>query len=88
MKSWIWLPKKVEFYSSQDGLNYKLVKSISHKINDHTDESVIHQFNYKLNKPIVARYVKVKAINYGVCPDWHLGAGGTSWLFFDEILVN
>ncbi len=88
VKSWIWLPKKVEFYSSQDGLNYKLVKSISHKINDHTDESVIHQFNYKLNKPIVARYVKVKAINYGECPDWHLGAGGTSWLFFDEILVN
>ena len=24
----------------------------------------------------------------GQCPSWHLGAGGTSWLFADEIAIE
>ena len=37
---------------------------------------------------VSARYVKVKANNYGVCPDWHLGAGGVTWLFADELIIK
>ena len=35
-----------------------------------------------------ARYVRVVAKNFGVCPDWHLGKGGNAWIFADEIEVD
>jgi len=34
------------------------------------------------------RYVRVKAENISVCPEWHPGAGGKAWLFIDEIVVK
>jgi len=35
-----------------------------------------------------ARYVRVVAENYGVCPPWHEAAGSPTWLFADEIAVR
>ncbi len=35
-----------------------------------------------------ARYIKITAKNAGPCPEWHLGAGGKSWIFLDEILIK
>ena len=35
-----------------------------------------------------ARYVKIKAQNINVCPEWHKGAGGKAWLFIDEIVIE
>ena len=35
-----------------------------------------------------ARYVKVKANNQRVCPEWHAGAGEKTWLFCDEIVIE
>jgi len=87
VKSWIWLPKEVIFLASTDGENFSEICSLSHSIADNTPESVIKQFEVKLKKPVKARYIKVIAENYGTCPSWHLGNGGTSWLFFDEITV-
>jgi len=34
-----------------------------------------------------ARYVRVKAVNMGKCPQWHKGAGNKAWLFADEISI-
>jgi hypothetical protein len=34
------------------------------------------------------RYIKVQATNFGMIPNWHLGAGGEAWLFIDEIIVE
>jgi hypothetical protein len=34
-----------------------------------------------------ARYVRVRARNIGVCPDWHKGAGSKAWIFVDEITL-
>jgi hypothetical protein len=34
------------------------------------------------------RYVKMTAKTIGKCPSWHLGAGGTSWIFADEIAIE
>ena len=39
-------------------------------------------------KPLKARYVKVVATNFGKCPSWHLGSGGDTWIFLDEISIN
>ena len=35
-----------------------------------------------------ARYVRVKAKNFGTIPEWHLGAGGDAHIFVDEIVVE
>ncbi|NOR11849.1 MAG: hypothetical protein GQ545_01195, partial [Candidatus Aminicenantes bacterium] len=35
-----------------------------------------------------ARYIRIKARNVGICPDWHPGAGGKAWLFCDEIIIE
>ena len=34
------------------------------------------------------RYVRVQAENVGVCPEWHPGAGGKSWVFSDEMIIE
>ena len=35
-----------------------------------------------------ARYIKVIARYPGPCPEGHPGAGGASWIFADEILIE
>jgi hypothetical protein len=35
-----------------------------------------------------ARYVRVRARNRGLLPDWHPAAGEYAWLFVDEIVVE
>jgi hypothetical protein len=37
---------------------------------------------------VTARFVRVKAKNIGICPDWHMGRGDKAWLMIDEILVE
>ena len=36
---------------------------------------------------VEAKYIKIKAVNYGACPDWHPAAGSKSWLFVDEVRI-
>ena len=46
-------------------------------------------FTYTVNpKNIEARYIRVVARNIMECPDYHPGAGGLSWIFSDEIIIN
>ena len=35
-----------------------------------------------------ARYVKFYARALKTCPDWHIGHGGKSWIFVDELIVD
>jgi hypothetical protein len=35
-----------------------------------------------------ARYVKMRAVNSGLCPDWHAAETEPTWLFCDEIVVR
>jgi hypothetical protein len=37
---------------------------------------------------VKARYVKVKARNFGPIPEWHPGAGYPSFIFIDEITIQ
>jgi hypothetical protein len=38
--------------------------------------------------PQKARYIRIRAHNYGKIPAWHAGDGGDSWIFVDEIIIN
>ncbi len=99
-RSWIVLPTNVEFWYSVDGISWTSMGNDTPSIepNDYTvqrwDSRV--RLGHTDNKPepmfiftsVLARYVKVKAKNYGKLPDWHMGAGGEAFIFIDEITVE
>ena len=85
--TWIWMPTEVEYFVSNDGKNFKSVGIVYNAVPDNVYTAVFTDFSYEL-KEISARYVKVKAKNYGTIPNWHLGGGGDSWIFVDEIVIE
>ena len=88
MKSWIWLPQSVQFWISNDNSEFKMVDELNHEIPLSKEESLTYEFKSDFKKPLKARYVKVVATNFGKCPSWHLGSGGDTWIFLDEISIN
>jgi predicted alpha-1,2-mannosidase len=85
--SWIWMPKAVEFAVSIDGSTYTRVGKLAAKVSDRSDAVTIQDHEQKLDR-VEARYVRVKAKNYGRIPDWHPGKGGRAWIFVDEVLIE
>jgi predicted alpha-1,2-mannosidase len=89
--SWIWMPRRVEFEVSRDGNNFARVLSVANDIDDGSKGSasgvVVKNFEGKI-APTAARYIRVRAINYGTIPSWHPGHGGQAWIFADEIWIN
>jgi predicted alpha-1,2-mannosidase len=86
-RSWILMPTKVEYYTSMDNTNFTLVSNIRNDVNPKQEENSIKDFSYT-TKPINARYVKVKAYNFGKLPEWHQGFGGDAFIFIDEITIK
>ena len=85
-KSWIFMPKQVEFFVSNDGRNFKSIGVIGNTISQETDDPVLHEFS--INKKLSARYIKMVAKKIDACPDWHVGAGEPGWIFCDEIVIE
>jgi predicted alpha-1,2-mannosidase len=85
--SWIFMPVEVEYAVSTDGKDFKVVATLENDIPPEQEGAVIKELT-KDNLNLNARYVRVRAKNRGVCPDWHRGAGGKAWLFMDEIIVE
>ena len=84
--AWIFFPTEVEFEISADGFDYRSVKRFQHKTEISPGHEVI-DFSHVFFQEKV-RFVKVKAKNVTICPDWHPGAGGEAWIFVDEIVVK
>ncbi|MFB9844748.1 GH92 family glycosyl hydrolase [Mucilaginibacter ginsenosidivorans] len=85
-RSWIVFPKQVEYYTSDDGVNYKLAATVNTKV-DIKDLNVQTQ-TFTANLDLNARYIKVIATQYGPLPDWHEGKGQPSYIFVDEITIE
>jgi predicted alpha-1,2-mannosidase len=84
--SWIWYPKQVTFYASADGKKFTKIKTITNNFSIRKEGSFTKEFGFKTN--LKTRYIKMVAQNRGAWPSWHLGAGGKSWLFTDEITIE
>ncbi|MBQ4356269.1 MAG: GH92 family glycosyl hydrolase [Bacteroidales bacterium] len=86
IRSWIWFPKGVVVEVSVDGEKYIPFGEFKnpHPDNDYT----IKTEDFTVRNNAQARYVRVRAANYGVLPEWHLGAGGEAFIFVDEINVK
>ncbi|MET0759902.1 MAG: GH92 family glycosyl hydrolase [Flavobacterium sp.] len=86
-RSWILMPAKVEFYTSIDNVNFTLVKTIENTLDPKETETKIIDFKGTIS-PTSAKYIKVKAYNFGKLPEWHQGFGGDAFIFVDEIEVK
>jgi hypothetical protein len=85
--SWIFMPVEVSWWLSEDGSNFTSVSTIPNDVDEHHNGAITKEFSASL-KGTKGRYVKVIAKNRGVCPSWHLGAGGKAWIFADEISIE
>lgn len=84
--SWIWMPDRIEFESSADGVTFTKIAEIKPAFPQQTGNA-IKEFTQSVTG-VNARYILVKAFNFGKIPAWHPGAGGDPWIFVDEILVR
>ena len=85
--SWIWMPSRIEFEFSIDGQKFTPAATIANEVGDREYNVVLRDFVQTI-PPRKARYVRVKAYNYGRIPDWHPGKGGEAFIFIDEILIQ
>jgi hypothetical protein len=85
-KSWIWMPMRMRVFVSGDGKRFAQIGSKTPKVDPKADETVIETL--ELKKKFRTRYLRIVANNFGVCPKWHIGAGGKAWIFADEIEID
>ena len=88
IQSWIFYPKKVTYSISKDGKSFQRLGEASSPFPDNKYGAFTENLTFNLERTSKARYVKVVATNYGLCPEWHLGAGGSTWIFADEITIE
>jgi hypothetical protein len=81
------LPKKVDYFTSQDGKNWVLAGTVENTLP--IDQYGGQQRDFILQfTPRPARYVKVKAYTIGNTPAWHPGGGRAASMLVDEIVVE
>lgn len=92
--SWIFYPKAVFFYVSNDSVNWQLVERIPTNKSPHNETVSIDRFSVS-QKNIIAglgdtpyTYVKMVAKNFGPMPEWHEGRGYNTYIFIDELIVK
>ena len=79
--SWIYLPQEIEYFTSNDGLQFTSIGKI-------TSNEISQERFASLHIKIKTKYVKVVAKNFGKIPSGKPGAGENSWLFSDEIIIK
>jgi alpha-L-fucosidase len=84
---WIFNPRSVEVFMSDDGKMFRPVGSMKGEEPRADDNIAVKEFTIPCEQT-KGRYLKVRVENTGLCPSWHKGAGNKAWLFVDEILIN
>ena len=87
INDWIFKPEEVKYELSDDGKNFETVYASSHV----NAKNVYAKGTLNLVKEFEkrkARYIRITAKNPMENPAWHSSAGGASWLFIDEVIVD
>ena len=84
--SWIFMPKEVEFFVSDDGKSFRSIGKATNWVAENEEDAVIQEL--AVRPRCDARFVKMAAKNIGTCPDWHVGAGQPAWIFCDEFVIE
>jgi hexosaminidase len=78
----------VSFEASVDGKTWQLLSTATHHVPAETPGPLVHVFHAELDAPLPVRFLRATLNNSGPLPAWHSGAGGSSWTFADEVLVE
>lgn len=84
--NWIFPPKDVVLTYYTDKSNSTILENPEINVLSDTFGQKILEYIFEINNEI--EILKLKAVNIGVCPDDHPGAGDKAWLFIDEIIVK
>ena len=89
MKSWVFFPKEIRFEISTDGVNFTALETVKIQTEQESNMYSHHkEFSVKTNTTEPIQKIRVTAVNFGKCPEWHLGIGNPTWLFVDEIVFK
>lgn len=86
LTDWIFFPKQVTFYVSSDGKDYRQTGMEAQPEVNRAVAMGTRAFSSAVGGK--GRYVKVVTDGVGICPPWHLGAGGKAFAFMDELIVE
>ncbi len=86
--SWIFFPPQLEYFISKDGIEFRSIGVLTAPVSAKDVEMLVRRYKIDLPMIIKTQYIKIVAKNMGVCPDWHPGAGGKTWIFADEIIIK
>ena len=86
-RAWIVMPRQVIIEVSVDNKNFSQVFSGENFLPIEDEKAQLKTVEAAF-ATVSARYVRVKALQYGKLPSWHLGAGGDTHIFADEIIVQ
>ncbi len=87
INSWIWMPTEIEFLYSTDGVEFTSIKKLTHTVPQNEYGVFVRELSTEFNS-INAKYIQLKAKQFGRIPDWHLGKGGQSFIFIDELIIH
>jgi hexosaminidase len=85
--SWIMFPRAAEVLLSDDGQAFRSVGRSDVTEDDRSPAPLAKDVKVSFEEQ-TARYVRVRATNYGPLPTWHVGAGNRPWLFIDQVIVE
>ena len=86
-RAWIIIPKQIIIEVSTDGKQFSQVFSGENFLP--IEDLKVQVKNIEASfTPVAARYVRVKAIQYGKLPAWHESAGRDTHIFVDEINIQ
>ncbi len=83
----IFLPIAVEYSVSNDGVDFEILWATGHNIPLKKSEVLIKRICYR-PEHASGRFVRVRAINIGRCPNWHPASDSKAWIFLDQIIVE
>ena len=86
-RAWIVLPKQLIIEVSADGKQFSQVYSGESFLPIEDVKVQVKNVDASFT-PVAAKYVRVRAFQYGKLPAWHEGAGGDTHIFVDEIIVQ
>lgn len=86
-RSWIVYPRNVSYSFSIDGVNWANNGGTMNTVPVDSLGSQKQTLSTYI-KPVRTRFIKMRASQYGVLPEWHPGAGGETFIFVDEFEVN
>ncbi len=85
--SWIFFPQSVRFEVSEDGQNFREVKTVQNTVPAAPNPTQLQDFKVQFAEQKI-RSIRITAKSLGVCPEGHPGAGQPAWIFVDEVVVE